>query len=197
MLSLTIRWFYCVILIITITSCSSTPETQYYALAADKTPLALNHSLDKKTAIGIGPLVVPDILDNFSIISSENNNQIALNSFNLWAGNLKNNIGQVLADNISNYLDIDSVWAFPWDNRNRPLVQVRVVFERFSGQLGKNITLQAKWTMLTDYGKKEKITKKYRVIKTLDDDSYLSYVKGLNDALTDFSIELAKEVSRQ
>ncbi len=184
------------ILVLLTTSCSSVPETQYYTLVAENNVSRLTPSTNNKAVnIGIGPLVIPNILDNFSIISIEKNNQISLSAYHLWGGNLKDNINQVLADNISNHLGINGVWPFPWDNRNRPELQVRIVFERFIGERGKNIILQAKWTILTDNGRKELMTHKYQNNKPLQDDSYLTYVKSLNEALNDFALEISQKLN--
>ncbi len=183
-------------LILLVTSCTSVPETQYYTLVAENNVSNIAPTTTNKAVnIGVGPLVIPNILDNFSIISIEKNNQISLSAYHLWGGNLKDNINQVLADNISNYLGINGVWPFPWDNRNRPELQVRIVFERFIGERGKNIILQAKWTILTDNGRKELMTHKYRNKKSLQDDSYLTYVKGLNTTLNEFSLEVSQKLN--
>lgn len=179
--------------------CSSTPATEYYTLVADTGSYSNevgSRSLFKEgDNIGIGPLVIPNSLENFSVISTENNNQMLINPYQLWAGNLKQNIGQVLSDDISSHLGIDGVWAFPWDNRNRPNIQVRIVFEHFAGELGKTVTLKAKWTLLSEYGRKEIKTGKTEITQVLANADYLHYVQGLNTLINQFSLALAKELN--
>jgi len=182
-------------------ACSSVPTTQYYTLVADdKIDITENQSRPKilkaNDSIGIGPLVIPNSLENFSVISTENNNNMVINPYHLWAGNLKANINQVLADNISRSLSIDNVWAFPWDNRNRPKLQVRIVFEQFVGERGKSVTLQSKWTLLDDYGKKEIKTEKTVITESLQSTSYLEYVQALNKSLNKLSLLIAKEIEK-
>lgn len=182
---------------LTAISCSSVPKEQYYTLVADKAQptLELIQSFNDDS-IGIGPIVIPNSLENFSVVSIENNNQTIISLFHLWAGNLKTNINQVLADNISTALNMDSVWAFPWDNRNRPKFQVRVAFENFMGTRGDSVTLQAKWTLLDDYGRKEIKTGKTIITQTLASESYLDYVQALNLALNQFSLTIATELAQ-
>ncbi|MFT6390231.1 MAG: putative lipoprotein YmbA [Cellvibrionaceae bacterium] len=188
--------FLIVIVVVSI-ACSRVPTTRYYTLVSDDSiPNASdNNSDDSGFSIGIGPLVIPNSLENFSVISIENNNNMIINLYYLWAGNLKSNINQVVADNISRALNIDSVWAFPWDNRNRPKIQIRIVFEQFMGELGKSVTVQAKWTMLADYGKKEIKTEKTVITESLSSSDYLSYVQALNIALNKLSLIIAAKLS--
>jgi len=189
-----------IIIVLFGTSCSNVPTTQYYTLVADNNIKAIISNQNRpgivntKDSIGIGPLVLPNSLENFSVISLENNNKLIINPYHLWAGNLKTNINQVLADNISRSLAIDSVWSFPWDNRNRPKLQVRVVFEQFMGERGKSVTLQAKWTILSDYGKKEIKTEKTVITEPLASASYLEYVQAQNTALNKLSLVIANKI---
>lgn len=184
--------------------CTSVPPTQYYTLVSEKyvanKPITNDADFTQTAisakSIGIGPLVIPNSLESFSVTSVEKNNQIIISPYHLWAGNLKTNMTQVLADNISHSLQQDSVWPFPWDNRNRPKIQVRVVFERFMGELGKEIQLQAKWTILDEYGRKEIKTEKTIIMEALMTSSYLNYVTTLNDALNQLSLVIADELKK-
>lgn len=196
------RYDHCVRLPLTllccllINACTSIPETRYYTLVANTDAQALINTrpswLNNQDSIGIGPIVIPNNLENVSVVSTEDNNRLLINPYQLWAGNLKANINQVLADNLSTLLNIDGVWAFPWDNRNRPVQQVRIVFERFVGVRGQSVTLQAKWTLLNEYGKNEKQTTKTLITKNLASDSYLDYVQALNQALDELSVLIAQ-----
>jgi len=187
-----------IIFSLTISACSSTPNTEYYSLLAqtkDHQNISSNNT-DQNNSIGIGPLVIPDMLNNFGIISIKNGNQLSLAIYDLWAGNLKNNITQVLADNISSQLDNERVWPFPWDNRNRPKLQVRIILERFMGELGGQVTLQAKWTLLDEYGRKELQTNKSAFSQATTSDSYADYVAALNRTLHQLSQEITLSISQ-
>ncbi len=175
--------------------CTSTPSTQYYALLADTSITPPTTPIVSDTfALGIGPIVIPDMLDNIGIISIDKGNKVSVATYDVWAGNLKDNINQVLADNIANLLGADSVWAYPWDNRNRPKTQLRIIFERFIGEKNKSITLQAKWTLLTNYGRKELKTQKSIITLPVKGDSYSDYTHALNQALNELSKELTEEI---
>jgi uncharacterized lipoprotein YmbA len=198
---LSTKWLTAILMTILLVTlgCSSAPVTEYYTLIADTgndTIVVGQRSLLKDgDNIGVGPLIIPNSLENFSVISTANNHQMLINPYQLWAGNLKKNISQVLADDISSHLGIDGVWAFPWDNRNRPKIQVRIVFEHFSGELGKMVTLKAKWTLLSEYGRKEIKTDKTEMTQILTGSNYLDYIKGLNTLLNRFSLQLAEELN--
>lgn len=183
------------LLCVTLVNCGSTPTTNYYSLRADNSIENYTSQTKNDKGIGVGPLVIPSSLENFSVISVEKNNQIIIDSYHLWAGDLKTNISQVIADNLSTALNIDNVWAFPWDNRNRPKQQIRIVIEQFMGERGKEVMLKAKWTLLDDYGKQEVKTEKTVLKQTLKQDDYLSYVQGLNQLLNEFSQTIATALS--
>ncbi len=171
-------------------ACSSTPSTQYYSLLAPNVDTF--EVTEKLPAIGIGPIKLPERLDNIGIVSIQSGNQLQVGLFDVWAGDLEENITSVMADHLSQRLNHNAIWPFPWDNRHRPEWQLRIIFERFSGSLGESVTLQAKWTLLGDNGRKELITKKFITQKQTASASYNDYVSALNEALNELSDTIAK-----
>ena len=185
-----------VIVLLLLAGCASNSvPTRYYSLAAldtagsPATPIAANVTL------GIGPLEMPETLDRIGIVSIKSGNELNVSTYNIWAGDLRESVLRVLADNISSQLDHDRVWSFPWDNRNRPEYQLRIVIEEFSGQMGKDVSLRAKWTLLGEFGRKELLTRRSSFAQEVEGRSYRSYVAALNTALNNFSGTLATEIA--
>lgn len=189
-----------------ISSCSSGPKTQFYGLfasAADEityTSTTGLHNTTSNHSIGIGPVILPDYLDNPAIVSRTDSQQLRISGYNAWAGDLKNQITRVVSDNISTYLKNDAVWGFPWDTRSRPHYQIRIVIEEFSGVLGKDVTLKVKWSLLATHAKSKPNellkVQRHQLTITTEDASYNGYVKALNTAINDWSILLGSELNK-
>lgn len=180
--------YLCLILL---SACASTPSTQYYTLLApsvETEPLAID-----KSSLGIGPIVLPARLESETgIVSIREGNQVDLSLYNVWAGDLKENISSVMADHLSQLTKIDKVWPYPWDNRHRPEHQIRLIIERFSGQLNNEVLLRAKWTWLDQAGRRERTTQSVNIRQPVEGPSYNDYVTALNRALNQLTLTIAQ-----
>lgn len=171
------------------------PKTQYYGLFASSNPAVITSHTGTDKSIGIGPVILPDYLDNPAIVTRTNTQQIRVSGYNAWAGDITNQMTRVITDNLSSTLKNDTVWGFPWDTRSRPEYQIRIVVEEFSGILGQDITLRLKWSVLNTKTQELVNVNRDELTVSSADSSYNSYVKALNRALNDWSQVLAKELS--
>jgi len=183
--------FACVMVV----SCvSSGPATRYYSLFADTTlqRFTLN---DKNVSMGIGPIVIPEYLDNPSVVTLTGSQRIRVAGYDAWAGNIKEAITRVLAHNISTSLAVDDIWAFPWDNRVRPGYQLRVVFEEFGGTPGGYVRLSAKWTLLNQAADSVLLLGSTSLDERTESSDMNSYVTALNRLLNRFSVAVSQDVA--
>lgn len=172
-----------------LSACGSSPKTQFYTLAAaPELETKANHSVQ---SLGVGPIELPEMLDQLGVVSQQQDHEITVASYHVWAGDLNEAFGRVLADNLSNLLNIDAVWPFPWDNRSRPHQQVRVHVEQFSGQLGGEITLKAKWSLLNQNGSQVLSNHRQIFTRTANKRSYSDYIATLNQLVTELSYAIA------
>lgn len=177
---------------------SSGPSTEYYTLFPAKGLWAAESTLlgDRNISIGIGPVVLPEFLDNPALVSLTDGQQVRVSAYQAWAGDLKTGITRVLTANLSALWDEDQVWSFPWDSRTRPDYQVRIVFEDFSGVRGDMVYLKASWVLL-ETGKGGEFR-----VETAEFDAPTAsastgdYVKALNGLLEQLSIAVAVSVAR-
>ncbi len=172
---------------------SSGPATRFYSLFSERDVASVAHQLGD-VSIGIGPIVLPDYLDNPAVVSVTNSQRVRIAGYHAWAGSLKESMTRVLADNISQSLSLDGVWGFPWDNRTRPHYQVRIVIEQFDGVRGGEVQLRAKWTVLNK--KADKILKLGAVSlsETASSDDVDGYVAALNRLLSGLSGSIAESL---
>lgn len=173
---------------------SSGPATQYFSLFADKHIETIDTQL-KGVAIGIGPIVLPDYLDNPSVVSTTASSRVRIAGYHAWAGDLKESITRVLADDVSRALNLERVWGFPWDTRVRPEYQIRIMVFQFDGVRGGEMALRAKWMLLNQSADKILAVGNEEFNFQTNSESYSDYVKGLNGLLNQFSFALAKTIS--
>ncbi len=171
---------------------SSGPQTQFYSLFPAESLTADYARTEKNTSFGIGPVVLPEYLNNASLVSLDSTHQLRVSGYRAWAGNLDAAIPRVLSANLAQLWQIDGVWAFPWDMRARPDYQLRVVLEQFDGVRGGEVSLVARWQLIDQ--KKNAVVRvsSTRLSRTTADDSVEAYVATLNDLLTELSLHIAK-----
>lgn len=173
-----------------------TYKTDYYTLEADREATLL---LDTAYtgSLGVGPVKLPDMLDHAGIVSRGEAQRVFIAPYDIWAGEIQETIVRVVADNLSMYLGTEEVWPFPWDNRARPERQIRIVLERFGGQRGGEVVLQAKWRLLSSDGSEALHSAKVHLQTEAANNSYNAYVSALNKLLNEFSAVLARVVAEQ
>lgn len=181
-------------------ACSSSgPATRYYSLFPAKSLSAsakVPADVAQTASVGIGPVLLPDFLENPSIIGLTNGTQVKVYSYHAWAGNLKESMIRVLAEDLSQQWQWDAVWGFPWDNRVRPDYQLRIVVDNFAGVRGGRVQLHFKWTLLNKKADKVLLMGKERLSAETGDDSVESYVSVMNQLINDASSVIAPKVSQ-
>lgn len=179
-----------------ISSCAMTPTTHFYTLHGfegdaqrNTVPLSGDH------AYGVGPIFLPEALMQPGIVSHREGQELKVSLYNIWAGNLRGAITRVLASNLSHLSGVQAVWPFPWDNRNRPTRQVRVVFEQLSGEVGGEIVLKAKWALTEQNGEKAILERRVEISQAAQGKEMGDYVSTLNVLINRLSQDIAEALA--
>ncbi len=181
--------------LVAINGCASSgPATRFYSLFAERDVTPVEHQLGN-VSIGIGPIVLPDYLDNPAVVSVTDSQRVRIAGYHAWAGSLKESMIRVLADNVSQSLSLDGVWGFPWDNRTRPDYQVRIVIEQFDGVRGGEVQLRAKWTVLNKKADKVLRLGAVSLSETTSSDGVDGYVTTLNRLLNGLSGSISESLN--
>lgn len=122
----------------------SRPASFYLLSVVDGTPVSTAQPL----SLGVGPVSLPDVLDRPQIVTRPDPNRIDLAEYERWGGDLNNNLGRVLAQNLMQRLATDSVVLYPWSASSRPKLGVSVDIFRFDGIPGQSVYLQGSWQVL-------------------------------------------------
>ena len=185
------------LLTITLTGCvSSGGKVTYYSLFAEPITGIANDSVavSPTLSIGVAPVVLPEYLDNAAIVSFTQGQQLRISGSRAWAGSLDAAVLRVVTGNLSAALQLEQVWAFPWDTRSRPDYQLQINLEEFAGVLGGDVRLQARWKLLSQKGDTVVMSGLEKVTQTSENDSYDAYVKNLNNLLTEVTLQIAKKI---
>jgi uncharacterized protein len=130
-------------LAVLISGCASTPS-HLYTLSAGAAATSNPDPGLSKLVIVIGAVSIPAIDDVPQIVVRTGPNQVSLNEFNRWASPLKNNIAQVVGDNLTALLGtsrVSSALSMEADYR------VSIDVQNFESTPGDSATLSALWTV--------------------------------------------------
>ena len=99
--------------------------------------------------IGLATVVVPEYLNRNEIVFNLDNTVYQLAEFNQWAEPLNDNLTRVLAVNLTNLLQEDSITVFlSSDSSILPDYRLEVDVVRLDGNLGGQAALVAQWALL-------------------------------------------------
>jgi uncharacterized lipoprotein YmbA len=99
--------------------------------------------------ISLATVVVPEYLNRNEIVVNLDNTVYRLAEFNQWAEPLNDNLARVLAENLTNLLQEDSITVFlSSDSSILPDYRLEVDVVRLDGNLGGQAALVAQWALL-------------------------------------------------
>jgi uncharacterized lipoprotein YmbA len=142
-------------------------------------------------AIGVGPIHLPEYLDQDEIVHRISQNRLALSDNDRWAEPLADNVANVLAENLSMLLQTVDVTVRRWPDPQRPSHQLEIEVLRFEADTTGTAHLDARY-FLRDVASGQTIaTKEARLTATATDHSTEQSVALLSKALGDFSVGIA------
>src|SRR5215470_3842728 len=147
-----------VVLLLALGGCSNTPPTRFYVLSAiADQPTAVP---GKGTAIGIGPITLPQYLNRPQIVTRVSGNQLAVAEFDQWGGDLNDNVTRALATNLSSLLETDRVFLFPWKDESSIDYQVTIDVVNFEQDVDGSSVLVAYWSIVDPRSGKAKLMRR-------------------------------------
>ena len=191
-------WIVFVAGLLVVLGCTGTTQkARFYKLNSLTGPesTATVHGTRGGVALGIGPIKFPDHLDRPEIVTRTSSNAIQLAEFDRWAGSLEKDFSRILAENLSILLSTDYIFMFPFTQATPIDYRVAVEVVRFDGQLGKNATLIARWSVVEEGEKKSlKSVRRSSITRPADGKSYEAMVAALSRTVEEFSREIAETI---
>lgn len=166
---------------------SPMPEDQ--VVMVSKTPA-------RDAIVGIGPLKLADYLDQSKLVTRTGDNKLAKAEFDLWAGSFKDNITNVLAENIGFLVPTERIYIHPW--RQSVPVDYQIVLDvvRCDGQLGEDALLVARWSLLSGKDKKLLAVNRSSIREPVSGSGHAAIVAAQSRALAKLSNEIVAAINK-
>jgi len=167
-------------------------DTRFYSLYSMPTSTKADTS---QLRVGVGQLEIPRLLNRPQIVSRKNSTEIKMAEKHQWGGSYKEELLQTLTDNLAILLHTNNIQKYPWQMSFKPHFQVRIAIERFDGELGKSVTLKARWSLLKN---NREILIKQTIINTpIQGNSYNDYVKAQSQTLISLSKKISQAITKE
>jgi uncharacterized lipoprotein YmbA len=159
-------------------------------------PPPLSSTTIKKRLIGIGPVSIPTLLERKQIVTRLPDNSIKIAEFHQWASPLKDNVAQVLTHNLATLQTGDLIRTYPWSAYGAVDFRVIIDIIKFDTRPEQAVNLEANWAIMNEKTHTLISNGHTKIEHRLDDPSYPSAVKALNNTLSEFSKELSVELGK-
>ncbi|MBL0354131.1 MAG: PqiC family protein [Candidatus Dechloromonas phosphoritropha] len=133
------------LLALLLSACSSSPQASYYTLSATPAPSAPVTSTG--TSVIVGPVSLPESVDQALLVVQNGSNQVSMSEFHRWAGSLKSDISRVIAVNLAHDLGMTRVWSYAQSMQTKADYQVLIDVQSFDARLGEVVVLDVLWTI--------------------------------------------------
>ena len=174
--------------------CAS-PSPRFYALSPTQDQIiARSSSPAQNPVIGIGPVKMADYLDQSKIVTRPGDNQVIKAEFDRWAGPLKDNFINVLAENIGSLLPRSQIQLFPWRTPEPVEYQVTLEVIRYDGRLGDAARLDSRWSIFQGPERKLVKTGRSSITEPVTGPDYGDLVAAQSRALGQLSREIAQAI---
>jgi uncharacterized lipoprotein YmbA len=185
-------------ILLILVGCGSSPPARFYTLNSMVASDATHHSTseDEEMAIGVGPIEISDYLDRPQIVTGVGANEFRISEFDRWAGNIRNNISMVLAENMSALLSTDKVYVYPWKQSVQIDYRIEASVIRFHALSDYNVTMRTHWTILGEDGKKPLLFQLSNYNEQIDGQGYDGLVAAHDRVLAHLSRDIAAALKR-
>jgi len=179
--------------------CGRSPDSKFYILnAIDRSasiPIATRQS--PSVVVKVGPVSIPDMLDQSQIVSRSGGNMLVVNEYNRWSGDFQSDIQRTIGENISILVPTDQV-SLSQEIMFLPVdFQVIINIREFDGSLGGVVTLNADWTVSRKTKDKSVMAQKSVFQENTDGVDYQAYVAAQSRLLEKLSAVIADEIKSQ
>ena len=171
------------------------PRVDFYLLSADAKPASVAGNCSGQ-AISVGPVSWPRYLDQPRIVTRAGSNRLEANEFNRWGGSLEDDFSRTVIRNLSSLLQSELVVNYRRSAHFVPVYRVEMDVRQFDGQLGGDVILDVKWSIIAEVsGDLEKVATS-TVQKSTSGSDYEALVNASSMAVAQLSEEIAVQLAR-
>jgi len=173
-------------------ACGVTPKTHLYVLNSGSGAFNKEDGL----SIGLWKVKLPELLDRSEIVTRNGQYEVELADFHHWAGSLGNNINASIAQGLSQHLKTINVRISPWHSEKRNNYQVKILIERFGGQLNGQALVSGRWVLLNGKGNQQLSRQSFLLEAPMSSENYNGLVASLSILTGQLSQLIAEDIER-
>lgn len=181
---------------IVLLGCAS-PPTRFFVLGSvSGSEKMMSRMGERCFAIGIGPVKIPEYLNQPEIVTRITQNEIRVDEFARWAEPLEDNISRALAEKLRSLLCLRSIVIFPWRGGTPVDYRIDVHVVQMDGTLGENAFLDVSWSIAdgSDRRKPPLVTKRSTYKESTGGRDYGALVVAQSRNLASLSREIAEAI---
>ena len=186
-----------IICMMNISGCANTQPTHFYLLRAMETneSPSMDETKNSALSLGLGPISLPKYLERPQIVTRISSHEIDLAEFHKWGAPLKDNLSNVLHENLSRLLSTNRIVAYPWNRSHLPAYQLSLEVMQFDGTKNQEAILSVRWRLAGDDGKRMLQEKTSQFSEIIQGSDYEDLVEAMSRMLATFSQEIADAIN--
>jgi uncharacterized lipoprotein YmbA len=175
---------------------SRSPAPRFYTLSPlpEAQGVARRKAPSPPVRVGLGPIKLADYLDQNRLVTRTGDHQAVRSEYDRWIGSFKDEVTQVLADNLGLLLHTEEVYRYPWRTSVPVDYQVTVDVGRCDGRLGEAAWLEARWSVLAGPERELLTTRRSVIQEPVAEAGYAGLVAAQSRALGRLSREIARTI---
>ena len=176
-----------------LTGCATVLPSRFYILSPVPADMAVR-TTDREAAIGVGPVDLPKYLDRPQIAVRSGAYELLYSETHRWAEALRDNVTDVLAENLALLIPTNQVATYPWGRATVIDYQVMVEVSRFDADANGDVALSASWKLIGGENREVIAMKKSTFTVAAGGNDYEQIVAAQSRALAALSREIAGAV---
>jgi uncharacterized lipoprotein YmbA len=141
-------------------------------------------------ALEVMPVRIPELIQRPQLVMVQGPDRMGLSEFHHWGNALDEDIQRILAQDLSRLLGSPSIVAYPDGIHLKAPWHLQVDIQRFEGQPGGTLNLDAIWMLMGPQGAQAQVLQKTRIQETVTPD-----LDGLVQAHSRAIAQLSQEIA--
>lgn len=186
-----------VAVLVTVAGCvSSSPPSRFYALTPDVAESEAR-SVEVTTGIvGVGPIQFPDYLDRPQMVVRSEGNELIVNDFARWGGELDVMFNRAVTENLELLTTTEAVLPFPWPASFDPRFRVVGDVTRFEATREGEVVLDIRWGIYDREAGKASEVQRTLYSESVDASDALAIAAAMSRVTASFSRAAAAALGR-
>ncbi len=169
----------------------SQPSRYYLLTPMDAT---VTDPVANPAILKLAPLKLPPYLDRPQIVTRSRANEIVIAEFDRWGEPLRDNLRRVIEENLLLQFKTITLDNQSWSTGKSEEAKLFITINQFDGTLGQQARVDIRWELIDS---KDNHQRGHFVAEQPIGRDYSELVRELNNALNQFSIKLAQDLTKQ